>query len=136
MLVAQVDTGARGPKKPDMTHVLPLVALGGALGAALRYLATLLWPAPWGVMAVNIAGSLAIGLLAGPLLLSERGPHPLAPFLVTGVLGGFTTFSAFSLDALRLLDGGRPGTALLYVGGSVGLSLLACGLGLWIGRLA
>ncbi|HVG49655.1 MAG TPA: CrcB family protein, partial [Rubellimicrobium sp.] len=129
-------TGVSHPKKPRMTYTLPLVALGGALGATFRYLATLLWPAPWGVMAINIAGSLAIGLLAGPLLLAERGPHPLAPFLVTGLLGGFTTFSAFSLDALRLVEGGRIGAALLYVGGSVGLSLLACGLGLWIGRLA
>ena len=119
-----------------MTYALPFVALGGALGATLRYLAILLWPAPWGVMAVNVAGCFAIGLLAVPLLLSDRGPHPLAPLLVTGVLGGFTTFSAFSLDALRLIEGGRLGTALIYVGGSVGLSLLACGLGLWIGRLA
>jgi len=119
-----------------MTYALPLVALGGALGAALRYLATLLWPAPWGVMAINVAGSFAIGVLAVPLLLSEQGAHPLAPFVVTGVLGGFTTFSAFSLDALRLIEDGRMGAALLYVGASVGLSLLACGLGLWIGRLA
>ena len=119
-----------------MTYALPLVALGGAIGAALRYLTTLLWPAPWSVMAINIAGSFAIGVLAVPLLLSERGTHGLAPFLITGVLGGFTTFSAFSLDALRLVDGGRFGAALLYVGGSVGLSLLACGLGLWIGRLS
>ena len=53
-----------------------------------------------------------------------------------GVLGGFTTFSAFSLDALGLIEAGRLGSALLYVGGSVALSLLACALGLWIGRLA
>ncbi len=113
-----------------MTYTLPLVAFGGALGAALRYLATLLWPAPWGVLAVNVAGSLAIGLLAGRL------SPALAPLLITGVLGGFTTFSAFSLDALRLVEGGRLGAAALYVGGSVGLSILACALGLWLGRLA
>ncbi len=113
-----------------MTYTLPLVAFGGALGAALRYLATLLWPAPWGVLAVNVAGSLAIGLLAGRL------SPALAPLLITGVLGGFTTFSAFSLDALRLVEGGRLGAAALYVGGSVGLSVLACALGLWLGRLA
>ncbi len=113
-----------------MTHALPLVALGGAAGAALRYLALLAWPAPWGVVAVNVAGSFAIGLLA-PWL-----PPKAAVFVMTGVLGGFTTFSAFSLDALRLVEGGRIGAALLYAGGSVGLSLLACALGLWIGRLA
>jgi CrcB protein len=113
-----------------MTHALPFVALGGALGASLRHLATLLWPAPWGVMAVNVAGSLLIGVLA------VRLSPALAPFLVTGVLGGFTTFSAFSLDTLRLLEGGRLGAAALYVLGSVALSLLACAAGLWLGRLA
>jgi CrcB protein len=64
-----------------------------------------------------------------------RLPATAMPLLVTGVLGGFTTFSAFSLDALRLIEGGRPGAAALYVSGSVGLSLLACAAGLWIGRL-
>ena len=113
-----------------MTLTLPYVALGGALGAALRHLSVLALPAPWGTLAVNVAGSFAIGLLA------MRLSPALAPFLITGVLGGFTTFSAFSLDALRLAEGGRLGSALLYVGGSVALSLVACGLGLWIGRLA
>ena len=122
--------GGNGPKKPGMTYTLPFVALGGALGASLRHLATLLWPAPWGVLAVNVAGSLLIGLLA------VRLAPAFGPFLVTGVLGGFTTFSAFSLDALRLIEGGRPGTAILYVGGSVGLSLSACAAGLWLGRLS
>jgi CrcB protein len=121
--------GGPGAKKPRMTLALPLVALGGALGAVLRFLATLVWPAPWGVLAINVLGSFLIGVLAVWL------PPRAALFLVTGVLGGFTTFSAFSLDALRLIEGGRLGTAALYVGGSVALSLLACGLGLWIGRL-
>ncbi len=118
-----------------MTYALPLVALGGALGATLRYLALLAWPAPWGTLAVNGAGALLIGLLAIPLL-ADRGIHPLAPFLVTGVLRGFTTFSAFSLDTLRLIEGGRIGAAVTYAGGSVALSLGACALGLWLGRLA
>ena len=119
-----------------MTYALSFVALGGGLGASLRYLALLAWPAPWGTVAINVAGSFLIGLLAVPLLLSERGAHPLAPLLLTGVLGGFTTFSAFSLDTLRLIEGGRLGAAVLYVGGSVALSLLACGLGLFLGRLS
>ena len=113
-----------------MTYTLPLVAVGGALGASMRYFATLVWPAPWGVLAVNVAGSLLIGLLA------VRLSGAATPFLMTGVLGGFTTFSAFSLDALRLVEGGRLGTAALYVLGSVALSLGACALGLWLGRLA
>ncbi|WP_210529071.1 fluoride efflux transporter FluC [Rubellimicrobium arenae] len=119
-----------------MTYALPSVALGGALGASLRYLLLLAWPAPWGTLAINLAGSFLIGLLAVPLLASGRDPHPLAPLLVTGVLGGFTTFSAFSLDTLRLIEGGRTAAALAYVVGSVGSALLACALGLWLGRLA
>ncbi len=117
-------------KKPGMTYALPFVAVGGALGASLRYLLTLAWPAPWGVLAVNVAGSFLMGLLAVRLAPS------LAPLLLTGVLGGFTTFSAFSLDVLRLVEGGRWAAAALYVVGSVGLSLLACAAGLWLGRLA
>jgi CrcB protein len=80
-------------------------------------------------MAVNVVGSSPSGLLA------VRLSPAAALFLITGVLGGFTTFSAFSLDTLRLIDEGHLGAAALYVGGSVGLSLLACGLGFWIGRL-
>ncbi len=118
-----------------MTAILPpvslaLVALGGALGASLRWLLLLAWPAPWGVMAVNAAGSLAIGLLAA---WAEARPLALA-FLLPGLLGGFTTFSAFALDALRLWEGGRAAAALAYAGGSVALSLLACGIGLALGR--
>jgi CrcB protein len=112
-----------------MTYTLPLVAFGGALGASLRYLVTLAWPAPWGVLAVNVAGSFLIGLLA------VRLAPGLAPFLLTGVLGGFTTFSAFSLDALRLVEGGTAiGTAALTCG-SVALSLGAAP-GALAGRLA
>ena len=113
-----------------MTATLPLVALGGALGASARWLLLALWPAPWGVLAVNVAGSFAIGLLAA---WAEARPLALA-FLLPGLLGGFTPFSAFALDALRLWEGGRAGAALLYAGGSVALSLLACAAGLWIGR--
>ncbi len=119
-----------------MTYAFFLVALGGALGAGLRHMSLLAWPGPWGTLAINVAGSFLIGLLAVPFLLSDRGAHPFAPLVVTGVLGGFTTFSAFSLDTLRLIEGGRIGAAVYYVGGSVALSLGACALGLWLGRLA
>jgi CrcB protein len=112
-----------------MTYALPLVALGGALGASLRYLTLVLWPTPWAILAVNVSGSFAMGLLA------VRLPPTVWPFLLTGLLGGFTTFSAFSLDTLRLLEGGRTGAAFIYMGGSVGLSLIACAAGLWLGRL-
>ena len=115
--------GGLGAKTPRMTLAFPLVALGGALGAVLRYFVLLLWPAPWGVLAVNVAGSFVIGLLA------ERLPPPLALFLITGVLGGFTTFSAFALETDRLLVT-APATALAYVALSTagGLALAAAGL--------
>ena len=96
-----------------MTYTLPLVAFGGALGASLRFLATLAWPAPWGVLAVNVAGSFLIGLLA------VRLAPGLAPFLLTGVLGGFTTFSAFSIETVALIERGAAGAALAYVAASV-----------------
>ena len=122
-----------------MIQTLLQVALGGAIGASARFLVTTgttrLFGAafPMGTLAVNVAGSLAIGMLAA-VLLGPKGQGGLAPFLITGILGGFTTFSAFSLDALRLLEAGRPGTAALYVVSSVVLSLGACALGLFLMR--
>jgi CrcB protein len=115
---------------------LALVAFGGALGAVARLGATALAARlagagfPWGTLSVNVVGSLAMGVAAG-LLLERAGDlsHRAAPFLMTGVLGGFTTFSAFSLDALTLIERGRTAAALAYAGGSVALSLLA----LWAG---
>ncbi|CAL9461836.1 Putative fluoride ion transporter CrcB [Streptomyces sp. enrichment culture] len=121
--------------------VLAAVAAGGALGACARYGLTLLWPVapggfPWSVLAVNAAGCALIGVLMA--LLEEpggrasdgRGPggarprHPLArPFLGTGVLGGFTTVSAYALDAVRLLEEGAAGTALLYLGATLAAAL-------------
>ena len=104
------------------------VALGGALGAVARWLIGLGLPFPFGTLAVNLTGSFLIGVIwAGGALRW----HPL---LITGVLGGFTTFSAFSLDVIRLIEGGRVGTAGAYAAGSVGLSVLACAAGLWLVR--
>lgn len=118
---------------------LLLVGLGGALGAMARHLtvlaaARLAGPGfPWGVGFANVAGSFAMGLLAA-LLLERAGAERLAPFLMTGFLGGYTTFSAFSLDFARLAEAGRLGAATLYAGGSVALSLLAVFAGLAAGR--
>jgi len=115
------------------------VALGGAIGAVARFLVVTGTARafgtgfPMGTLAVNVAGSLAIGVLAA-VLLWPKGASPAAPFLITGVLGGFTTFSAFSLDALRLVEDGRIGTAALYVVLSVVLSLAACAAGLMMVR--
>jgi fluoride exporter len=115
---------------------LLLVALGGAAGSALRYLVAVQAALhlglgfPWGTLAVNVIGSAAIGLLGG---LGVGGEWRL--LLVTGLLGGFTTFSAFSLET-GLLWERNPPLAVVYVGASLGLGLLAFALCLWIGRRA
>lgn len=108
-----------------MFSTLASVALGGAFGAVLRYLVGLAVAFPFGTLAVNVAGSLAIGILW--VALADRGAW--SAFLVTGILGGFTTFSAFSLDTLRLIETGRAPMAAAYVLASVGLSLAACAIG-------
>ncbi|MGR3502994.1 fluoride efflux transporter FluC [Pseudaestuariivita sp.] len=101
------------------------VALGGALGAALRYGATQLVAFPFGTLGVNVLGSCVIGALYAGVLAGPEQPR-LAAFLVTGLLGGFTTFSAFSLDTLKLVQAGQVAFAAGYVSASVVLSLLAC----------
>ncbi|TYO88284.1 fluoride efflux transporter CrcB [Oceanicella actignis] len=113
------------------------VAAGGALGALLRFL-VVRWSGrafgmdfPWGTAIVNVAGSVLMGVLA--VVLMERAPgawQRFAPFAMTGVLGGFTTFSAFSLDAAFLIERGRFGAAAAYMAGSVGLALLGLVLGM------
>jgi fluoride exporter len=113
-----------------MSQTLSLVALGGAVGSVLRYLMVAAIGAPWGTAAVNVLGSFLIGLLF--VGLGARDGWQL--FLMTGLLGGFTTFSAFSLDALKLMDTGAPIQAAIYVLGSVSLSLAAVALGMAIAR--
>ncbi len=121
-----------------MMMTLFQVAVGGALGAVLRLCVTLgmarvTGPGfPLGVLVVNVLGSFLIGVLA--VLSFQRGFAHLNPFLITGVLGGFTTFSTFSLEALMLVERGAAGAALAYVGLSVGLSLGAVALGAWAVR--
>jgi CrcB protein len=118
-----------------MTNVL-LVAIGGAIGSAARYgvglAAARLFGAafPWGTLIVNVAGGLAMGLLAARAPPAEENMRLL---LGVGVLGGFTTFSAFSLDTLRLLER-EPANALFYVLASLILAIGACWAGLMLGR--
>lgn len=115
------------------------IALGGALGSVARH-AMGLWlralaPGwPWGTVLVNVLGSLAIGILFASML-TRPIPDAVRLGLVTGLLGGFTTFSAFSLDALNLIRDQGLGSALVYVLGSVLAGLGACALGIFIGRL-
>ncbi|MGE0828786.1 MAG: fluoride efflux transporter CrcB [Hyphomonadaceae bacterium] len=116
-----------------------LVALGGALGALARYgvgeaSLRLGWSGfPWATLAVNASGGLAMGLLAG--WLGEGGPA-LRLLLGVGVLGGFTTFSAFSLDAVRLLESNQAGAAFAYIAASLVLSIGFCWAGLMLARSA
>ena len=117
-----------------------LVALGGAIGAVLRYLVGLAsgWLLgvgfPWGTLAVNIAGSLAMGLVIGLAASKFQLTNELRVFIATGILGGFTTFSAFSLDFALLYERKDYGLAGLYLTGSVGLSILALFAGLYLVR--
>ena len=121
-----------------MIYVLFQVALGGAIGSMLRYLTNVgamrfVGPGlPWGTLVVNIFGSFAMGVLV--VVLAHKGGMRFAPFLMTGVLGGFTTFSAFSLDALTIYERGQIGLAAAYVTGSVGISLAAIVAGVLLTR--
>jgi fluoride exporter len=108
------------------------VAIGGALGASLRYLVALNVPFPFGTFTVNVIGSFIMGFMV--ILLASKGFDRFMPLILTGMLGGFTTFSAFSLDALQLYEAGRAGEAALYVLASVILSLAAVFLAVWIAR--
>ncbi|MEM9123067.1 MAG: fluoride efflux transporter CrcB [Pseudomonadota bacterium] len=123
-----------------MAANLLAVAVGGALGASMRYGAVLAaghllgTTYPYGTMLVNVLGSFIIGVV----FQLARGGMDLSPtlllFLMTGVLGGFTTFSAFSLDALKLLERGAVGAFATYGLLSVTLSLLAVIAGVWLVR--
>ena len=121
-----------------MILTLTQVALGGAMGASLRYLTNvgalrLFGPGfPWGTIIANVLGSFLMGVLF--VVLAQKGGMRAAPFLMIGVLGGFTTFSAFSLDAVTLWERGASVAALGYVAGSVVLSLAALGAGMIMAR--
>lgn len=113
------------------------VAVGGALGATARYSVyrAIAWHGPGFPVAtgvVNVLGSFIMGVLA--IALAERFGNHYAPLLLTGFLGGFTTFSAFSLDALTLWERGQHLGMLAYVLASVVLSLVAVIAGLFVGR--
>ncbi|MFJ9693656.1 fluoride efflux transporter CrcB [Kitasatospora sp. NPDC101183] len=106
--------GGQGP-------AVAVIALGGAIGALARYGAGLLWAAapeafPWTTLLVNVVGCAVIGVFL--VLITEGRPaHPLLrPFFGTGVLGGFTTFSTYAVDIRRLLEAGRLGPGLAYLG--------------------
>ena len=117
-----------------------MVFLGAGLGGMLRHAVNmggvrLGWVAfPASTLAVNVAGSFAMGLLAGVFALRAGLPQAARLFVTTGLLGGFTTFSAFSLDAATLWERGRHGLAALYVASSVALSIAGLFAGLALAR--
>ena len=121
-------------------RLLMLATVGGAIGAGARHLVNIgfgrwLGPHfPWSTVFINIVGSLLMGVVIEALALRFSGSLELRTFLATGILGGFTTFSAFSLDAVTLIQRGDMSSAALYIGGSVMLSILGLYAGLSLAR--
>ena len=121
-----------------MLNAFLSVAIGGAIGASARFGAGVVMVRLFGsgfpvaVLAVNIVGSFLMGLFV--VWSFQRGMEHWNLFVMTGVLGGFTTFSAFSLEAFTLFERGQIGTAGLYVGLSVVLSLLGLVAGVTLAR--
>jgi CrcB protein len=120
-----------------------LVFLGAGIGGALRHAVNVAGerllgtPFPWGTLTVNVVGSFAMGVLAGWLALKAGEPwtQSVRLFLATGILGGFTTFSAFSLDAVLLWERGAGAAAGAYVVASVVLSIAGLLAGLLVVRV-
>ena len=122
------DEGERGHPRPGA--VLAAVAAGGVLGAEARAGLAALWPTPpggfpAGTLVVNVTGCLLIGVLMVLVTEARRGPSLARPFLGVGVLGGYTTFSGYAVDAQRLLAGGHVATALAALALTPVLALLA-----------
>lgn len=122
-----------------MIFTVSLVALGGAIGAALRYLTGIgvfrlfgHQEFPIAIITVNVIGSFLMGAFV--VTAAHRGLTHFSPFVMIGLLGGFTTFSAFSLETVNLFERGAFGQAALYIGLSVGLSIGALMLGLLAAR--
>lgn len=117
-----------------------LVFIGGGLGASLRHAINVGCARacginfPYGTFVINITGSLLMGIIAGYLALKGEASQPWRLFIMTGILGGYTTFSAFSLDAVTLYQRGEMGLALFYVLGSVVLSIAGLFAGLALVR--
>ncbi|WP_417714615.1 fluoride efflux transporter CrcB [Pseudophaeobacter arcticus] len=122
-----------------MISTVSLVALGGACGAVLRYLTGMgvlrlfgHHEFPLAIITVNVIGSFLMGAFV--VAAAHKGLTHLSPLVMTGFLGGFTTFSAFSLETANLIERGAFGQAAIYVLLSIGLSVGGLFLGLWLAR--
>jgi len=119
-------------------RLLSVISLGGALGALARYGLGVAFPHkagqfPWATLVVNASGCLLIGIVT-VLIASRPGAHRLSrPFLVTGILGGYTTFSTYIVDIQRALEAHAPRTALLYAAATLVIALSAAWAGMWLG---
>ncbi|MBO9574322.1 MAG: fluoride efflux transporter CrcB [Sphingobium sp.] len=126
-----------------MVNIL-LVMAGGAIGSALRYLfgklsfhlfgPNPLWGWPWGTLGVNVIGGLVMGLFVGWMAARAQGGEYIRLFFAVGVLGGFTTFSSFSLEAMLLIERGELVSAATYALISVFASITALAIGLGVMR--
>lgn len=118
-----------------------IVLIGSGLGGALRHLCNVFVTSvtgtsfPWGILAINVVGSSLMGMVVGWWALNGSASQELRLFLTTGIIGGFTTFSTFSLDTVLLVERGNAGLAATYVAASVVLSLLGLLLGMWLTQL-
>jgi fluoride exporter len=121
-------------------RMLVLATVGGGIGAGARYLvqvAMIRWLGagfPWWTFAINIVGSFLMGLVAALIVMKFDNSPDVRAFLATGILGGFTTFSAFSLDVANLVEQKQGLAAAFYIAGSVGFSILALYAGLALAK--
>lgn len=134
-----VDLHVPGDRTARQAPVLAVVAVGGAIGSAARYGVAQAFPhgpggIPWATFGINAGGCLLIGVLI--VAVTEIwDAHPLTrPFLGTGILGGFTTFSTYAVDSLTLAGGGHPRRALLYAGLTLICALAAAATGMRLTR--
>lgn len=120
--------------------VVLAVALGGAVGSLARFflagrIQSAAWPGfPWGIFVVNVSGGFIMGLIVELSALKITLTPEMRAFLTVGILGGYTTFSTFSLDSALLIQRGMWPSAVAYMTGSVALSVLALFAGLWLVR--
>ena len=118
-----------------------LIFIGGGLGSILRYLTNIFVREhtgndfPFGTLLINIAGSLVIGLAYGLIKKASVPTDHIAAFVMVGICGGFTTFSAFSLDFVTMVNDGKALPALTYVLASVTCAILATFMGIWLTKL-
>jgi CrcB protein len=124
---------------PPKGAVLGVISAGGVIGALARHQVGLTWPVPpagfpWSTLAVNLSGCLLLGVLLTLLAERPRASPLLRPFLGTGILGGYTTFSAYTVDLHRLFAGSHPGIASAYLGGTLAGAVAATAAGIGLAR--